>query len=184
MPVGDIMMLVLSLLDGAGPYTWFIVGALFLTAEVVLPGINLIWFGLAASGTGALTLAWPRLFDAPLGWEGQMLSFIAIALVAVGIARIVFARREEDGTDKVNRSVDAHVGRELVLAEPIEGGLGRARFGDSLWRVSGPDMPMGARVRVVAADGVTLRVERVDVADGAMVGGRSEPSTLGAAPRS
>ena len=38
-------------------------------------------------------------------------------------------------------------------------GVGSLHVDDSQWRISGPDLPAGSRVRVVAADGVTLRVE-------------------------
>ena len=153
------MMVLLAVLRDLGPYAWFIVGALFLIAEVVLPGINLIWFGAAASATGLVALAWPPLFAAVLGWEGQMAAFIAFAAISVIGARFLAARRFDDGIDRVNRDPSVHIGRELVLAEPIVAGTGRAVWGDSLWRVTGPDLPAGLRVRVVGIDGSTLRVE-------------------------
>ncbi|RAI00294.1 hypothetical protein DLJ53_18985 [Acuticoccus sediminis] len=154
-------MLLLAVLRDLGPYAWFIVGALFLIAEVVLPGINLIWFGAAASATGLAALAWPPAFGSGLGWEGQMVAFIGFAAVSVIGARFLAARRFDDGADRVNRDLTAYVGRELVLAEPIVAGHGRAHWGDSLWRVTGPDLPAGERVRVVGVDGATLRVEPV-----------------------
>ncbi len=153
------MMMFLAILGDLGPYAWFIVGALFLIAEVVLPGINLIWFGAAASATGAAALAWPPLFGTHLGWEGQMIAFIAFAAVSVVGARFLAARRTDDGADRVNRDPSAHIGRELVLAEAIVAGQGRAVWGDSFWRVTGPDLPAGLRVRVVGVDGAILRVE-------------------------
>ncbi|MGT2486861.1 NfeD family protein [Methylobacterium oryzae CBMB20] len=33
------------------------------------------------------------------------------------------------------------------------------RFDDTLWRVEGPDLPAGVRVRVIAVGGTILRVE-------------------------
>ena len=155
------MMILLSILRDLGPYAWFIVGALFLIAEVVLPGVNLIWFGLAASATGASVLLWPVLSGALLGWQGQMLAFMLFAAVSVLLARTIASRRDDDGADRVNRDPSAYVGRELVLAEPIVGGSGRATWGDSLWRVSGPELPAGMRVRVVGVEGNMLRVEPV-----------------------
>jgi inner membrane protein len=36
---------------------------------------------------------------------------------------------------------------------------GRVQIADALWDVVGPELPMGAPVRIVGADGMTLRVE-------------------------
>lgn len=41
-------------------------------------------------------------------------------------------------------------------------GRGKIKAGDSLWLVSGPDLPAGSQVRVTGQDGVVLRVEPVD----------------------
>ena len=51
------------------------------------------------------------------------------------------------------------VGQELVLSEPIVDGFGRVALGDSVWRISGPDLQAGARIRIVGADGAVLKVE-------------------------
>jgi inner membrane protein len=49
---------------------------------------------------------------------------------------------------------------DFFLDEAIVRGYGRIRVGDSSWRVTGPDCPAGAKVRVIAIEGGTLlRVE-------------------------
>lgn len=58
----------------------------------------------------------------------------------------------------LNRRGDQLVGRTFVLVEPIEGGRGAVRCGDTLWQVEGPDLARGVEVRVVAAKGVLLSV--------------------------
>jgi inner membrane protein len=45
-----------------------------------------------------------------------------------------------------------------VLEEPIVQGVGRVRIDDSVWRIAGPDLPAGAKVRVETADGALLKV--------------------------
>lgn len=149
------MMFLLAVLRELGPYAWFIVGTIFLIAEVILPGASLIWFGAAASLTGLL------LFVYPLGWEGQMIAFIVFSAVTVLAGRMIAARSVDDGADRVNRGAQTMLGRELSLAEPIVNGIGRAAYGDGFWRVAGPDQPAGARVRVVGFDAATLLVEPV-----------------------
>ncbi|MEM9222357.1 MAG: NfeD family protein [Pseudomonadota bacterium] len=146
----------LSALQGLGPYAWFIVGAVFLIAEVILPGINLIWFGAAATATGLLVVAWP------LEWHGQMIAFLGFAALSVVGARFLAARKADDGADQVNLGVSPMIGRELALSEPIVNGTGRALYADGTWRVSGPDQPAGSLVRVVGVDATTLVVEPVE----------------------
>lgn len=41
------------------------------------------------------------------------------------------------------------------------GGEGRVKVGDSVWTALGPDADVGARVRVIAAEGTALRVEGI-----------------------
>ena len=47
----------------------------------------------------------------------------------------------------------------LTLDQAIVGGRGRVRIGDSSWIAEGPDLPAGTRVRVVAVEGVVLKVQ-------------------------
>jgi hypothetical protein len=54
------------------------------------------------------------------------------------------------------------VGRDFLLERAIVNGAGAIRVHDSVWRVTGPDLPAGARVRVTAVEeGVLLRVEPI-----------------------
>jgi membrane protein implicated in regulation of membrane protease activity len=45
------------------------------------------------------------------------------------------------------------------LQQGITDGQGRVSIDDAYWQVSGPELPAGARVRVVAVQGSTLVVE-------------------------
>ena len=150
------MMLVLSVLNQLGPYAWFIVGALFLIAEVILPGVNLIWFGAAATATGLV------LFAVDLSWQGQMAAFLILSAASVVAARFLARRQLGEGEPPVNRGAASLVGRELALAEPIVNGVGRALYGDGTWRVAGRDQPAGTRVRVVGVEASTLLVEPLE----------------------
>ena len=46
-----------------------------------------------------------------------------------------------------------------TLDQAIENGVGYVRLDDSRWKVSGPDLPKGTKVRVTGADGTVLEVE-------------------------
>ena len=51
--------------------------------------------------------------------------------------------------------------REFTLAAPLSEGAGNLSIDDTIWRITGPDMPAGTKVRVEAIDGARLVVSRV-----------------------
>jgi membrane protein implicated in regulation of membrane protease activity len=140
------------------PWVWLAAGVLFCAAEVFAPGMFLLWLGLAALATGLLQ------FGLALGFAGSLLAFCGFALASVLIGRRVYGSRDVPSDRPfLNRRADALVGQEFLLHDPIVEGMGRVRVGDSVWRVLGPDLPAGTRVRIVsiAEDGVALRAEAV-----------------------
>lgn len=141
-----------------GPWSWWVLGMLLLAAELVMPGVFLVWIGLGAILTGALSLLlWEAGFWT---WQVQSLVFAASAAVFTLIGRRFFSRLEAE-TDEplLNQRGASLVGRTAVLAEPIREGRGRIRLDDTFWVVSGPDLPIGARVRVASSNGRDLTVE-------------------------
>ena len=133
-----------------GPaWAWILAGLALAGLELVAPGIFLIWLGLAGLATGLVAAL------VPLPWQAQLLLFSGLAVAAVLIAR----RLGRDHVPTLNRADRGLVGREGLLAEPIQDGAGRIRFDDTLWRVTGPDLPAGARVRVTGIDGTVLVVK-------------------------
>jgi inner membrane protein len=67
-------------------------------------------------------------------------------------------QRDESGDERLNRRGEQLIGKRYVLVEPIINGRGKARVGDGQWLVSGPDLPAGSTVEVVAVEGTTLKV--------------------------
>ena len=59
----------------------------------------------------------------------------------------VWAHPTVSKTDQpdLNRPAVQLVGRVLVVVEPIEGGRGKVRVGDTLWPAEGPDSPPAPR---------------------------------------
>ncbi|BAF90272.1 conserved hypothetical protein [Azorhizobium caulinodans ORS 571] len=143
----------MSMLGDISPYwLWFAMGGVLLVAETIVPGAFLVWFGLAALATGLLSLV------ADMGWQGQVLAFAGCAVVAVLIGRRIALRG--GGTDRpfLNRRAEAQVGRVFTLEAPIADGAGHVRIDDSIWRISGPDLPAGAKVIVLRVEGTVLLV--------------------------
>ena len=87
----------------------------------------------------------------------------ALCLICDVVIDFVWAHPTVSKSDQpdLNRPAVQLVGRVLVVVEPIEGGRGKVRVGDTLWPAEGPDLPAGAEVRVTAAKGTVLQVERV-----------------------
>ena len=59
----------------------------------------------------------------------------------------------------LNQRAAQLVGRVVPLEQAIVNGQGRVQIADAYWNVSGPDLPAGTAVRIVASDGMNLRVE-------------------------
>ncbi|HVL71329.1 MAG TPA: NfeD family protein [Beijerinckiaceae bacterium] len=145
-----------SYLAHLGAWTWVIVGIVLVGLEMVIPGTFMVWLGLAAIFTGL------SMWALGLSWQAAMLLYAVLAIALAYVGRMfVGARAEERAPDLPNlgRRGQALVGRTFTLDAPIEQGEGRIRVDDTSWRVTGPDAPKGAAVRVVGVEGATLRVE-------------------------
>lgn len=134
---------------------WLIAAVLLAGTELLVPGIFLVFLALAAAITGAITLFVP---DTPVGV--QLISFAAWALLTVLIGKRWYREYPVESADPLlNDRVARLIGEVVTVSQAIEGGSGRVRVGDGEWPARGPDAVAGARVRVIGADGTTLRVE-------------------------
>ncbi len=137
---------------------WLAFGVLLVALEALIPGTILMWFGISAGVVGLVVFMLPDL-----AFTYQVLIFGVLSVVSVVAAR-VWLRRQPIETEDPNLNLrgQRYVGQVVVLAEPIESGVGKAKVGDSLWRVTGPDAPAGSRMRVTGSDSATLIVEPAD----------------------
>ncbi|MBT2143382.1 MULTISPECIES: NfeD family protein [unclassified Rhodanobacter] len=137
-------------------YLWWILALLLIAGELLLPGYFLLWIGLAAAAMGVVL--W---IDPTLGLLAQAILFGLLAFAScIGYARWLRPRleRRAPGGERLNRRAEQLIGQRYELIEPIVNGRGKARVGDGQWLVSGPDLPLGTTVEVVAVEGATLRV--------------------------
>lgn len=137
-------------------WDWLAFGTLLLILEVFGAGGYLLWIGIAAAATGVLA------FFAPgLAWTWQFLAFGILALLTVVFWwRYQHRPGADEAASGLNRRGSELVGRQFALHDAIIGGRGKIRVGDSLWLVSGPDLPAGAQVKVTGQDGAVLLVEQ------------------------
>lgn len=134
---------------------WWVLAVALFILEIFSPAAFFIWIGLAAGIMGLLLL----LVD--LSWQLQFVLFAVLSVVCVVAGRSWFKRNPISTTaPNLNRRGQALVGRVFEVEQAIVDGSGRIRVGDSTWKVNGPDMEVGAKVRVVAVESTVLRVER------------------------
>ena len=149
--------MIMDWFSGNDGWAWMVVGLALLGAELVMPGVLLMWIGFAAVAVGLVSLI--GLSDLWWDWRAQAIVFAALAFLFAIIGSRVQRRGPDDEAERLGRPGLRLVGRTATLAEPIENGIGRARLGDTLWRVAGPDLPSGARVTVTGEADGTLTVE-------------------------
>ncbi len=153
--------MIVALFAELGPWTWWIIGLVLLIIEIVVPGVFMLWFGIAAIiiGTVSLTVGeagwWP--------WQAQIIGFAVLSLVTAIIGRKYWYNVHPD-TDQPNLNARGAqmVGQVSVLIDAMENGSGRIKLGDTVWRVEGPDLPAGSKVRVVDNSAATLKVEAAE----------------------
>jgi inner membrane protein len=138
-----------------GGWFWFIVAGLLLIGELLSPGVFLMWLAGAAAITGVLDVA------LGLSWTAEILIFGGASLLLVLASWKYVTRGWNPKSDQphLNHRHGAFVGRVFVLEQPIVNGSGKLRIEDTLWDVDGPDLPVGARVKVTGLNGMRLLVE-------------------------
>lgn len=134
---------------------WILIGLIALGAELALPGVYILWAGLAALGTGLVVLV--------MGNPGFGLdAVIFLVLLAVGVGLSLTMRRIRGTTvQRVNRPESGLAGRQAILLYGPDRTL-RVRLGDSEWPARLPrgveTPPAGVSVRVEGVDGLVLVV--------------------------
>ncbi|MCY4191093.1 MAG: NfeD family protein [Rhodospirillaceae bacterium] len=136
---------------------WLAIGAGLAALEIMVPGTFLLWLGAAAGIVGLIMLALPQI-----DWIYQLLIFAVCAVTLIAVS-IKFFRNPPAETDKpnLNERGQQFIGRQLTLDQPIVNGKGRAKMGDTMWQVCGPDYMRGTRVKVINVHGTVLEVQKI-----------------------
>lgn len=146
----------------APPLAWLIAATVLALAELVSPGVFLIFLGIGAAVTAAMTAAIP---DLPIA--AQLGAFGVWSGVAVAIGRRWYADYPVGSDDMLLNDRGARmIGQVVTVEAAIDEGHGRVRVGDSVWAARGPDAAVGERVEIVAIEGAVLVVKRVSVPSG------------------
>ena len=147
----------ISFMENISWWHWWLAGIVFFIIEILLPGIIFMWFGVAALVMGVIVL----LFSG-LPWEVQLISF---SLLSIGsaVGWRLYQKKNPVITDNpdLNKRGQQFIGQIYELSTPIQNGNGKARVGDSVWKVKGPELPEGASVKVISVDGTILMVDKI-----------------------
>lgn len=135
-------------------WLWLLAAMLLGIAELIAPGVFLIWLAAAAALTGLATM----LLGISLPFQIVLFTLFAVAAVYGG-RRWYLSHPVTTSDPLLNQRAERLRGETLTLANAIENGRGRVIVGDSVWACRGPDAPADAAVRVTGADGACLRVE-------------------------
>ena len=121
-------------------WSWLVLGLVLAIAEMVVPGVFLIWFAAAALVVGLLS------FVLPLSLPLEVALFAVLSVVSVVASRRWLRGHPVISADPLlNQRGQQLVGTSVTVTEAIEGGSGRVRCGDTEWLAQGPDTAAGAR---------------------------------------
>lgn len=151
------MNLTTTIIGTLGPWSWVVLGLILLGLEIIAPGTVFLWFGISAIAVGIVAL----LFG--FSWQVHVALFLVLSLVTLLIGRKLMQRlASETGDPGLNRRGSRYVGREFTLATPLSDGNGKLAIDDTIWRISGPDLPAGTKIRIDAIDGARLVVSAIE----------------------
>ena len=131
---------------------WLALALVLIIAETLGAAGFLIALGMAAVTTGFLT----SLFI--ITWQWQLVFFSVLSVFFAIVWWQFLKQRSATSATLINRPFESMLGRTVVLAEAIENGRGKIRVNDANWFVTGPDLPLGTRVKIISVQEGTLLV--------------------------
>lgn len=135
---------------------WLVFGSILIIIEVFAPSAIFLWPGAAAIVIGLVNLAVPELTWMYLlsGWA------VLSVILAAGWQSYKKSKGGDAPTSTINRRGEQYVGRHFTLTKDIVNGTGELHVDDTRWKiVSAYDVSAGAKVKVTAVEGTSLRVE-------------------------
>lgn len=139
-----------------GVWHWLILGFILLISEILIPGVFLLWFGCAALILAALT----ALISLPMAFSWALYAVLALLLSYFWWK----VQHKQDKNDKRNADLNqrtlAMIGKSGIVTQFQSTGNGRARFGDTTWKIQGENLSTGDLVTVTNAEGINLIVKK------------------------
>jgi len=144
-------------MNGIEPHwAWLAAAAVLGIAELIVPGVFLIWLAAAAAVTALVTL----IFGIAPAFEFACFGLFTLASVYLG--RRWYAAHPVHSSDPLlNDRVSRLIGQKVLVVGAIENGRGQVAVADTVWPARGADAAVGTQVKVIGAEGTCLTVEPV-----------------------
>lgn len=140
---------------------WFTLGLLLVLLELFVPGVFLIWFGLAAFASGVVAIYFePTFIEQALIFCGFSAVFLLLGWLIYGK---LTGRNMPEEYRHLNDPAGAFVGKTFILIEDEADGRSKAKVGDTVWIIKCKDgAKKGDKVKITGViDGVILKGEDV-----------------------
>ncbi len=138
-------------------FAWLLLACSFVLLEMMIPGFFSIWLAAGALCTSIVVAIFP---DIPLLYQIILASFFVI--ISLLLSQLVFNKYPPHcDNPTLNQWESRYINRVFYLNVPIHHGHAKINLDASIWNVSGPDCPVGTKVKIVAMDGLLLLVEPV-----------------------
>ena len=140
---------------------WSVLGALLLLLELFVPGIYLIWFGIAGLIVGGITY----VFELSLAVQIFCFAIASVISTVVGFRiykKLLKTKKPE--YPHLNDLASQYLGKNVELIADVVNGETKVKVADSVWIAScKEDLKAGdsARVVGVAKNGVILIIQSI-----------------------
>ena len=142
--------------DWLGGPAWLVAALVLGIAELLVPGVFLIFLAIAAAITALASYVLPDL--PPVA---QVVAFALWSVVSVWIGRRWYRDYPVESDLRLNDRARGLIGEIVTVDAELRQGRGRVRIGDGSWPATGPDLPQGATARIVAVEGGIVAVEPI-----------------------
>ncbi|MGL9734130.1 MAG: NfeD family protein [Symbiopectobacterium sp.] len=141
-------------------WVWLSLGSLLLAAEMLEGSGYLLWSGVSAVIIGLLTWVLPL----PWAWQGALFAVLTIIIALLWWYWLRSRSRRIADATLLNQRSRQLIGVRATITEAVEDGIGRAKIGDSTWRIKANEtLTIGTTVEVIAVDGITLHIRTLKI---------------------
>ncbi|WP_051360016.1 NfeD family protein [Adhaeribacter aquaticus] len=147
----------LELFENPG-VVWFTVGLIFLLAELALPGLIIIFFGVGAWITALVTVVFGLSFNV------QLVVFIVASIISLFFLRRFILNKKRNQPQAGKELVDEFIGHSCLVVQDILPGPfgGKVSFRGTTWNAQANEaIGSGITVRIVSKESIVLFVEPI-----------------------
>jgi inner membrane protein len=135
---------------------WMLLGGILMLGEAFFPTFILLFIGLAAFLVGVIN------FFLPDANQYALLASWAVISTIMTIGWHIYSLKNKNNSSKIdiNSRGDQYLGRQFTLKKAVVNNVGEMHVDDTRWRVvSDKDIAAGNKVKVIAVEGNSLKIE-------------------------